>query len=327
MESFNSRIILGIDCGATKILAQPVSIDPISKNVSPVDNLVEMNYEIHPDWDPDFIPVDLDIQRKEFSEKTINLTESEKKQGTVIINSIRKVISNIDSTFISISENIKNEWDLAICFPGIKNEDGINIMANGPRIPDLNNKIPGIKKIYNDSDCCVLGEWKSAIGKLLNCENAIYIGGGTGIADGIILKGELINFNIRNDIKRSWDLIMENGQSVESLLSPKGMINQWNDSHSEKVYTLSELNKKKYAQNIFKKSADAFSFLIQDRISFFQQYDIGIEKIVIGQRLGENLASDDSLLKELFERKTTIPIHYSTDRRTAALGAAWKKGC
>ena len=34
-----------------------------------------------------------------------------------------------------------------------------------------------------------------------------------------------------------------------------------------------------------------------------------------------------SLLKKLFERKTTIPIHYSTDRRTAALGAAWKKGC
>ena len=308
-----NRQLLGIDCGGTKVLAQSASFDSETGLVSPGEFHLEVNYSDSPNWNPNFIPIHLDLQRQEFSERNIFLTEPEMDQGDVIVETIQNVI------FKSESDSI------GLCFPGIKNDRGVVIMANGPRIPDLLERIPEIDSLYNDSDCCVLGEWKSTIGKMQNCKNAFYIGGGTGIADGIILNNELIDFNKRDDVKRSWELIMENGQSVESCLSPKGMIDQWNFSQKEKVKSLEQLSQKENAKLIFEKTVEAFSFLIQDRVQFFRSNNAIIEKIVIGQRLGMFMA--DSKLREMIEAETEIPIEFSSDRRTAALGAAWKKAC
>jgi len=303
----------GIDCGGTKVMAQSATFNSESGLVSPGEFQLEENYSDSPNWNPKFISVHLDLQRQEFAEGNICLTEPEMDQGDVIVETIQNVISKSGSDSIGL------------CFPGIKNERGVVIMANGPRISDLLEKIQGIDSIYNDSDCCVLGEWKATIGKLQNCKNAVYIGGGTGIADGIILNNELIDFNKRDDVKRSWELIMENGQSVESCLSPKGMIDQWNFSQKEKVKSLDQLSQKENAKLIFEKTVEAFSFLIQDRVQFFRSNNAIIEKIVIGQRLGMFMA--DPKLREMIEAETEIPIEFSSDRRTAALGAAWKKAC
>ena len=308
-----NRQLLGIDCGGTKVLAQSASFDSETGLVSPGEFHLEVNYSDSPNWNPKFISVHLDLQRQEFAEGNICLTEPEMDQGDVIVETIQNVISKSGSDSIGL------------CFPGIKNERGVVIMANGPRISDLLERIPEIDSLYNDSDCCVLGEWKSTIGKIQNCKNAFYIGGGTGIADGIILNGELIDFNERDDVKRSWELIMENGQSVESCLSPKEMIDQWNFSNKHKVITLDQLSKNENSKLIFNKAIIAFSYLIQNRIQFFRSNNSIIEKIVMGQRLGMFMA--DSKLRSMVEAETDIPIDYSTDRRTAALGAAWTKVC
>ena len=308
-----NRQLLGIDCGGTKVLAQSASFDSETGLVSPGEFHLEVNYTDSPNWNPNFIPIHLDLQRQEFSERNIFLTEPEMDQGDVIVETIQNVI------FKSESDSI------GLCFPGIKNDRGVVIMANGPRIPDLLERIPEIDSLYNDSDCCVVGEWKSTIGKMKNAKNSVYIGGGTGIADGIILNGELIDFNERDDVKRSWELIMENGQSVESCLSPKGMIDQWNFSNKHKVITLDQLSKNENSKLIFNKAIIAFSYLIQNRIQFFRSNNSIIEKIVMGQRLGMFMA--DSKLRSMVEAETDIPIDYSTDRRTAALGAAWTKVC
>jgi hypothetical protein len=308
-----NRQLLGIDCGGTKVLAQSASFDSETGLVSPGEFHLEVNYSDSPNWNPNFIPIHLDLQRQEFSERNIFLTEPEMDQGDVIVETIQNVI------FKSESDSI------GLCFPGIKNDRGVVIMANGPRIPDLLERIPEIDSLYNDSDCCVVGEWKSTIGKMKNAKNSVYIGGGTGIADGIILNGELIDFNERDDVKRSWELIMENGQSVESCLSPKGMIDQWNFSNKHKVITLDQLSKNENSKLIFNKAIIAFSYLIQNRIQFFRSNNSIIEKIVMGQRLGMFMA--DSKLRSMVEAETDIPIDYSTDRRTAALGAAWTKVC
>jgi len=153
----------------------------------------------------------------------------------------------------------------------------------------------------------------------------VYIGGGTGIADGIILKGKMIDFNARDDVKRSWELKIPSGETIESCLSPKWMIHQWNISQREKVETLDQLSQNQNANTIFEKSTEAFSFLIQNRTQFFKANHAKIEKIVIGQRLGIFMAN--SKLISLLESNTDIPLDYSTDRRTAALGAAWKRIC
>ena len=308
-----NRQLLGIDCGGTKVLAQSASFDSETGLVSPGEFHLEVNYSDSPNWNPNFIPIHLDLQRQEFSERNIFLTEPEMDQGDVIVETIQNVI------FKSESDSI------GLCFPGIKNDRGVVIMANGPRIPDLLERIPEIDSLYNDSDCCVVGEWKSTIGKMKNAKNSVYIGGGTGIADGIILNGELIDFNERDDVKRSWELIMENGQSVESCLSPKEMIDQWNFSNKDKVITLDQLSKNENSKLIFNKAIIAFSYLIQNRIQFFRSNNSIIEKIVMGQRLGMFMA--DSKLRSMVEAETDIPIGYSTDRRTAALGAAWTKVC
>ena len=308
-----NRQLLGIDCGGTKVLAQSASFDSETGLVSPGEFHLEVNYSDSPNWNPNFIPIHLDLQRQEFSERNIFLTEPEMDQGDVIVETIQNVI------FKSESDSI------GLCFPGIKNDRGVVIMANGPRIPDLLERIPEIDSLYNDSDCCVVGEWKSTIGKMKNAKNSVYIGGGTGIADGIILNGELIDFNERDDVKRSWELIMENGQSVESCLSPKGMIDQWNFSNKHKVITLDQLSKNENSKLIFNKAIIAFSYLVQNRIQFFRSNNSIIEKIVMGQRLGMFMA--DSKLRSMVEAETDIPIGYSTDRRTAALGAAWTKVC
>ena len=200
------------------------------------------------------------------------------------------------------------------------------IMANGPRIPDLVERIEGIESLFNDSDCCVLGEWKSTVGKMQDCKNAIYIGGGTGIADGIILDGKLIDFNRTEEAKRSWELHLPDG-SVESQLSPAGMINRNNKLFGSNINSLVELSESDGCMAIFEKAIEAFSFLIQDRIDFFYINNSIIEKIVIGQRLGAFLMNDNQELGKMIKSSADIPIDFSSDRRTAALGAAWKKAC
>ena len=308
------HIVIGIDCGATKVMVQTASFDRELNRVTPGNTNVEYSYSDHSNWNDNFLPINLDIQRSEYSDGNISLTEAEINQGSVIIETIQKAISDT------------NTDSAGLCFPGIKDDKGVVIMANGPRIPDLVERIEGIESLFNDSDCCVLGEWRSTVGKMQDCKNAIYIGGGTGIADGIILDGKLIDFNRTEKVKRSWELQLADG-SVESQLSPAGMINQNNKLYDSNINSLVELSESDGCTVIFEKAIEAFSFLIQDRIDFFYKNNSIIEKIVIGQRLGAFLINDNQELGKMIKSSTDIPIDFSSDRRTAALGAAWKKAC
>ena len=308
------HIVIGIDCGATKVMVQTASFDRELNRVTPGNTNVEYSYSDHSNWNENFLPIDLDIQRSEYSDGRIYLTEAEINQGSVIIETIQKAISDT------------NTDSAGLCFPGIKDDKGVVIMANGPRIPDLIERIEGVESLFNDSDCCVLGEWRSTVGKMQDCKNAIYIGGGTGIADGIILDGKLIDFNQTKEAKRSWELQLPDG-SVESQLSPAGMINQNNKLYGSNINSLMELSESGGCMVIFEKAIEAFSFLIQDRIDFFYINNSIIEKIVIGQRLGAFLINDNQELGKMIKSSTDIPIDFSSDRRTAALGAAWEKAC
>ena len=52
-----------------------------------------------------------------------------------------------------------------------------------------------------------------------------------------------------------------------------------------------------------------------------------IEKIVIGQRLGQFLNEQPKRVKHLFRKDTIAPVEFSFQREIAALGAAWKGSC
>ena len=60
----NSASILGIDGGATKVLAQRCIIDPKSLLITPQDYKLESTYSDSPDFDSGFKPIDLSNQKK-----------------------------------------------------------------------------------------------------------------------------------------------------------------------------------------------------------------------------------------------------------------------
>ena len=307
----SNQLMVGIDCGASKVMVQSGFYNPTKKTISPSDLHFEYSYSDHHLWNTNFIPKNLDIQHQELTEKSINLTPEEQVQGNVIIETIQKAISAPGLTLAGL------------CFPGLKNNKGVVIMANGPRIPNMVERLNNIV-IYNDSECCVLGERWSTIGHMNKTENALYIGGGTGIADGLIMNSRIINLSGDSSIKRSWELKFYD-ESVESYLSPAGILKHHNTQFKSSISTLSELAISKDGMHTFNKALDAFSYLLNDRIKIFDTNNLKIEKIIIGQRLGEFLKKDINHLGQLFKERTKIPIKYSSDRRTASLGAIWKK--
>jgi len=185
---------VGLDCGASKILSQKASFNLDLDLVIPFGNSIEVLYSNNKNWIENFSPVPIQAQLKQFSKNSIILTSEEISQGKVIIEEIKKLL------------DLTGQNNSSICFPGLKSNEGICVMANGPRIPRFKKLLNLDQHIFNDSDCCTLGEWKSSIGCMINVKNAIYIGGGTGIADGIIMNGKIINFNDNSDLKRSWEI-------------------------------------------------------------------------------------------------------------------------
>ena len=311
----NDDLLAGIDCGATKVMVQSGVYCSKTNKISPGSINQEFHYSDHPDWNSNFTPVPIDIQKDEYQSNNISLTDEEIDQGSVII-----------ETIVSSMKIIDNQ-KIGLCFPGLKNHDGIVVMANGPRIPNLSHHIKSVKTILNDSDCCVIGELKSTIGMMQNTKNGIYIGGGTGIADGIIINSKFLNLNNLEHIPRSWEISLGSNETVETLLSPAGMVKKYNDQNNTEIKTIADLTHKKEFNKIMDDALRAFLKLVKVRERFFENQDEEIQEIVIGQRLGEFFNDSGKNYKEKFQSSTGIPIKFSSDRRTAALGAAISFAC
>ena len=308
-------LIAGIDCGATKVMVQSGVYSSKTNKISPGPINQEFYYSDHPDWDSKFVPVPLDAQKSEYQSNNISLSNEEINQGNVIIDTI---VSSIE---------IIEDHRIGLCFPGLKDRDGIVVMANGPRIPDLLHRIKSVKTILNDSDCCVVGELKSTIGSMQDTRNGIYIGGGTGIADGIILNGEILNLTNTVGVPRCWEINVSSNETVETLLSPAGMIRKYNDQNNENIKVLADLIHKKEFNKIMDDALKAFLKLVKVREQYFKSQNEEVQEIVIGQRLGKFFDNLGEKYLEKFQSSTKIPIKVSSDRRTAALGAAISFAC
>ena len=308
-------LLAGIDCGATKVMVQSGAYCSKTSKISPGSIYHELHYSDHPGWNFNFKPIPLNIQKDEYQSSNIALTDEEIDQGNVIIETIVSSIKIIE------------DYKIGMCFPGLKSHEGIVVMANGPRIPNLTHHIDPVKNILNDSDCCVIGELKSTIGMMQDTENGIYIGGGTGIADGIILNGEILNITNTVGVPRCWEISVSSNETVETLLSPAGIIKRYNDQNNTDVKVLADLIHKKGFNRIMDDALEAFLKLVEVRERFFKSQNEEIEDIVIGQRLGKFFNDLGEKYLERFQSGTRIPIKISSDRRTAALGAAISFTC
>ena len=307
--------LIGIDCGASKVLLQSAKINSNRTIISKGQYCKEYVYSSHPDWDPSYRPIPLDVQIEENNNKSILISKAERKQGDIIVKLLQDIIENISSS------------QIGICFPGIKDDYGVTILANGPRIPELLTRLSKVDTLYNDSDCCIIGEMVSDIGKMNDIHNGIYIGGGTGIADGILLDGKIINLGNDKNPKKSWELRIPQGVNVESYLSPGGMLKNHNLKYKTKITSLKELSASQYFEETLSNAITAFDYLLLDRLKFFQRQKKEIEKIVIGQRLGQFLNEQPKSIRDLFQKDNIAPVEFSFQREIAALGAAWKGSC
>ena len=307
--------LIGIDCGASKVLLQSAKINSNRTIISKGEYCKEYVYSSHPDWDPSYRPIPLDVQIEENNNKSILISKTERRQGDIIVQLLQDIIENISGS------------QIGICFPGIKDDYGVTILANGPRIPELLTRLSKVDTLYNDSDCCITGEMVSDIGKMNDIHNGIYIGGGTGIADGILLDSRIINLNDDKNPKKSWELRLPQGVNVESYLSPGGMLKNHNLKYKTKITSLKELSASQYFEETLSNAITAFDYLLLDRLKFFQRHKKEIEKIVIGQRLGQFLNEQSKSVKHLFRKDNIAPVEFSFQREIAALGAAWKGSC
>tara|TARA_B100000575_G_scaffold204586_1_gene166090 strand:- start:234 stop:1058 length:825 start_codon:yes stop_codon:yes gene_type:complete len=266
-------------------------------------------------------------------DNTYKISNDEKTQAVTVIKAIVKSIEYFTNDKID---------HVGFCFPGIKmkEKDGISIMANGPRNPymlkELNENIAKniglnikLKKIYDDSLSCVNGERFYPNGKLKEISNAIYIGGGTGIADGILHNKKLIDISVEKDLKKSWEIIMPNGDTIEECISLAGLCKKWEKRKPVSIELLNNLfekasEKHELATDIIETAGQAFQLLINERINFFKANKRFPEKIVIGQRLGQILKKENHPLKIIFDNYNShdIPIELSSSDNTAALGVA-----
>lgn len=306
---------IGIDGGATKISAGIVrKVDSLTYTLDSEPVAVEIKK--CPSFSQEFQPVSIERQLDEYDSGSHQLSIEEERQGIAYAEACELVLSKISE--------LKPIDDLSIGLgmPGMKTGDnqGISVMNNGPRMPRfldvLNRRLSmaefparKIKMLGNDNNYCGLGEVFSENGLLRNIKNGLYIGGGTGIADALVLDGKLVPFeSVKNQFKRTWEISNQDSVSIESLISQSGLMNLKAKTTGQSV---SELEKNKIFPDSFlgidEEITSTFlsnlAWLIHHRICTFAGNfkQSMFDRIVLGQRLGIMLNKKPDLLKTVIK--------------------------
>jgi hypothetical protein len=327
--------LIGIDGGATKVNGWILNFTENPQNFSLSEFNAEKKYSELKEFISDFTPVALPTQLQEMETQNFNLSADEIQQGGTYIQSCAEVIEKLANQDKDIPVVV------GIGMPGLKTEDkrGLSAVANGPRMPHYSEKIETILKdkginfltpiahLGSDADYCGIGENYSDGGGFRDVYNAYYLGGGTGAADALKLRGELVPLDkTKSWLAKTWEMKNESGISLERYASASGI--QFIYSSKSGIST-EELNENEiYPPQIAEKAIkgeptaiDAFkdiskflALLFYDRITclycgtqnpfeFVNPNRAAIEKehfyindtferIVIGQRLGDLMSSE-----------------------------------
>ncbi|MFA6617453.1 MAG: hypothetical protein WCT23_00075 [Candidatus Neomarinimicrobiota bacterium] len=227
----SKTLLIGIDGGATKVSGWTTVInDDNTFQLGDINVIKE--YREYDEHMPSFVPVNILIQLGEMNENEIELTVEEKLHGKAYMYATADVIVELANKVGA--DNVM----VGIGMPGLKSADkrGIVALANGPRMPDYCKIIEerveaaGIKMekpihhLGSDADYCGIGEEYSSDGLFSTAENSYYLGGGTGVADAMKLKGELLPFDeAKTWIAKSWEMKNSEGKSMERFASSSGI--------------------------------------------------------------------------------------------------------
>jgi predicted NBD/HSP70 family sugar kinase len=332
--NFNEYTLIGVDGGATKVSGWIVNFLEKEQSFTLSEHHSERQYTSINGHITDFTPVKISQQLSQRESGNIHITDDEFIQGQSYIEAAACVIIDL------FEKGNRNPVLIGIGMPGLKTSDqrGINTIANGPRMLDyctsLENylKASGVEflspvaRLGSDADYCGIGEFYAVEGSFRNVKNAYYLGGGTGAADALLLKGELVPFDmIQSWMAKTWEMKNELGLSFERYASACGLqfiyaghsnksLNSLNKSYiyPPQIASLAEEGEEAAVKSC-KETAIYLAQLIFERISTLFCGSLGhikfinperkpldsahkyrgeiFEKIVFGQRFGELMAS------------------------------------
>ncbi|MCF7807148.1 MAG: hypothetical protein K9M49_06200 [Candidatus Marinimicrobia bacterium] len=347
--------LIGIDGGASKVLVHKVDILTNPMRFVALKPFIEVTYESSDHYRSSFKPIVLSRQIKEHNAGgKIEQTKTEAQQEKAVLDSFTKAIKTI------LNGSNGNEVIIGVGLPGLKTKDkrGISAMANGPRMPQFLGQLEkqlkkeGFKNlnrihaIGSDADYCGLGERWGDHGGMRGVNSAYYFGGGTGIADAMLLDKAIVPFDeCKQWIGKTWEMKATEKETYENLLSAKGIQTRYahltgttqeqlqlNEVYPWQIFERA-LGGEEAAAEIVEETAQALAdllyhrirtlavgapethFLDKKRVLETEHDHLGkvFERIVIGQRLGDiwEFKKFDSLLNDPVNEKLGRMIHAS----------------
>jgi hypothetical protein len=345
-EHSGDEVLIGVDGGATEVKVHAVRALGGSDALELAGPSAAEVYEIARGFRPERMPAQLFALER----GTIETKGLEGAQARLWLEAATRSI-------VSVSEQSgQARVRLGVCMPGLKTADGrgIAVLRRGPRVPDYLDRLAvllqeaglvlarPVLRLSSDGEACAVGEQFEPRGALRGVSNAYYLGGGTGVAEALVVEGKILGFDfLANFARKAWQIEAPGGHVVEDLISPRG-INTAYAAVSGKSQPLAAedfperraLAGDENARSVLFAAYEALAGLIVDRmVALRRGYQGGVpfprsptdsparilpntflDRIVIGQRLGSILAAED--LAGVFRR----PAEEALARRIVASG-------
>ena len=190
---------------------------------------------------------------------------------------------------------------IGLCAPGLKTADGRGIRAalHGPRIPDFAAElerrlaqaglVPArpLGPLAADGLAAGTGEWLGALGRLSGLQQGYYLGGGSGVAECLLLDGlPRAPEGAGLGLDRAWEALACDGRSYEVHLSAAGLNRDWSALGTGLPEAAAAAGNRR-AVELFRERTLRLADWCLGRLSLVH-HRAGrvLERIVVGQRLG-----------------------------------------
>ncbi|MBI5363285.1 MAG: ROK family protein, partial [Planctomycetes bacterium] len=231
MSTFPDNVLLvGVDGGASEVKAHQVLVlaEEGALELAAGPAMASTCYERI----AGFEPASVAQQLVAFQRKQVVPSDIEALQGEMWVEAAAGAILSV------AAQAGERDVVIGMCMPGLKTADGrgIGVLRNGPRMPDFCAQLERelateglrlarpIQTLASDGEACAWGEECDAQGLLRGVGNAYYLGGGTGLAEALKLRGEILGLDaVKQTLPKAWQMESKAGAVFEEWLSMRAI--------------------------------------------------------------------------------------------------------
>jgi predicted NBD/HSP70 family sugar kinase len=328
LEHPGDTSLIGVDGGATEVKAHE-----IVRSAATTLALGTASASVLYDRARGFRPVPMPTQMLALEKGAVQPSGLEGAQARLWLEATARTIAGV------AEQSGGARFTVGICMPGLKTADGrgIAVMRRGPRIPDFLDRFEAllaergielarpVTRLSSDGEACAHGERIDAQGLLRGVGCAYYLGGGTGIAEALVIDGRVHGFDaLAGFVRKAWQMEATGGRVVEDLLSPRGMNAAYAVLGGKRLPLrpgdlpeMRALAGDEQGAAVLRDAAEALSSVVLDRMAALRRgFQAGritpntfLDRVVIGQRLGAVFAAPElrpvfrDLVEDLLARK------------------------